>query len=516
MVKKFILISFFGLIACIGLHAQDINILSAGNLSNNKSSLSSDTVVIQELSELELEAIPSIRSTFNKMNKTYMAAKPLSQKLAKLSGEEQTYLSAEALKIKNWQRDPDSYIPWFMTLQDTSIIDPLFIPLVYREGLFSKDLKKEKLQEMDYAYVPSNKYQIYTPDSSLFKDEVAKAEFREDVYKYMVSNYPTYFKYSDRDMPKEKVEASQIQKEVKEDAQVKVNNDVNFEDVSAPVKFLPNRRYWTSTFESSIQFSQNYVSPNWHKGGVSNLNLYQRQYFTYNYNRNKVQITNDVEWKTSFYTAPKDTLRDYKVGDDVLRLHSNIGYQAFKKWYYTLDYTFQTQLFTNYQENTDVKLASFLSPFTMNVGLGMKYELSKTSSKVRNRKVAFSINLAPLSYTFMYSTNKDIQLSRHGFELDPETGEYKRILSQFGSTVNSTITFQFNKNVSWYSRLYYFTNYERVLGEFENRLNLALSRFFSTTITVNLRFDDAVTKSADYDTYLQINEIFSFGFNYKW
>jgi hypothetical protein len=205
------------------------------------------------------------------------------------------------------------------------------------------------------------------------------------------------------------------------------------------------------------------------------------------------------------------------VGDDVFRLHSNIGYQAFnKKWYYTYDITFQTQLFTNYQENTNVKLASLLSPFSVNMGVGMKYELNKSFSKVRNRKVALSVNLAPLSYTFMYALDKDIQLSRHGFERDPETGEYKRSLNQVGSTVNSTLNFQINKNVSWYSRLYYFTNYERILGEFENRFNFTLSRFFSTTITLNLRYDDAVTKREDYDSYLQINELFSFGFNYKW
>jgi hypothetical protein len=517
MAKKSTLILFVGLLYCFSAAAQDIEIISNGTLSGNiNARVQTDTLFYKDFDEKELDAIPSLRQYFDKINKTYKTPKQLSQKLATMSGEEQTYLSAEALRIKNWQRDPDTYIPWFMTFEDTSIVNPLFVPIVFRDGLFSKDMSEAKLKDMNLENPNAEKYRLYTPDTTLFAQETAEASFREDVYNYMRINHPTYFKYSDRDMPKGKVEAGQIHKEAKEDAQVKVSNDVSFEDVSAPVRFLPNRRYWTSNFESSIQFSQNYVSPNWHKGGVSNLNLYQRQYFKYNYNKDKVQITNDVEWKTSFYTAPKDTLRDYKVGDDVFRINSNIGYQAFKKWYYTYDITFQTQLFTNYQENTDVKLASFLSPFSVNMGVGMKYELNKSFSKVRNRKVALSINLAPLSYTFMYALDKDIQLSRHGFEKDPETGEYKRMLNQVGSTVNSTLNFQINKNVSWYSRLYYFTNYERVLGEFENRFNFTLSRFFSTTITLNLRFDDAVTKTADYDTYLQINELFSFGFNYKW
>ena len=116
----------------------------------------------------------------------------------------------------------------------------------------------------------------------------------------------------------------------------------------------------------------------------------------------------------------------------------------------------------------------------------------------------------------MYSIDKNIDLGRHGFEKNPETDEYKWKLSQVGSTINATMTFQFNRNVSWYSRLYYFTSYDRILGEFENRLTMAISRFFSTNISVNLRYDDAVTKKEDFDTYLQINELLSFGFNYKW
>ena len=116
----------------------------------------------------------------------------------------------------------------------------------------------------------------------------------------------------------------------------------------------------------------------------------------------------------------------------------------------------------------------------------------------------------------MYSTNENIDLGRHGFKKDEATGKYNRQLSQFGSTINATMTFQFNRNVSWYSRFYYFTSYDRMLGEFENRLTMAISRFFSTTISLNLRYDDAVAKKEDFNSYLQVNELLSFGFNYKW
>lgn len=78
------------------------------------------------------------------------------------------------------------------------------------------------------------------------------------------------------------------------------------------------------------------------------------------------------------------------------------------------------------------------------------------------------------------------------------------------------MTFQFSRNIIWYSRLYYMTDYKRIQGEFENRLNMAISRFFSTIISLNLRYDDGIAKNEDFDSYLQINELLSFGFNYKW
>lgn len=516
MAQKSGLMLFIGTIICSYMTAQEVQIIPNNKLNTQINTTSSDTVTFSEIDPSELDAIPSVRASFEKANKTYKAAQNPTQRLARLTKSEMMYLSPEALYWKNWRRDPETIIPSYMTLRDTSIVNPLFVPIVFKGGLFPRDINTLKLYDKDFASQSKTKYQIFKPDTSLFQEEVLTDNLRQQAYNYVRVKHPEYFRYSERDMPKGAVAAAPIQKETYEPTMIKVTNDVSFDDVEAPHKFLPNRRYWISHFESTIQFAQNYISPNWHKGGVSNLNLLNRQYFTYNYNKDKVQVNNDIEWKTNMFTAPKDTLRNYKIGDDVFRVHSNVGYRAFNKWYYTFDFTFQTQMFSNYQENTNLKLASFLSPFSVNMGLGMKYELNRAFSNVRHKKLSLSINMAPFSYTFMYSTNKDIDLGRHGFEKNPETGIYKRSLSQVGSTVNATMNFQFNRNISWYSRLYYFTSYDRMLGEFENRLNMTISRFFSTTISLNLRYDDAVAKKDDFDSYLQINELLSFGFNYKW
>ena len=494
--------------------AQEVNIISGNQLNQPVQTAVPDTFPLLDLEETELDKIPDLRAQFEKLNSSYSFPATPSENLLRFLKKDEIELSSEAQYWVNWVRDPSTIISPWATLRDTTIVNPLFTPILFKGGLIPKDLQ---LYDKDFIAKQRPNFPLFEPDTTLFQDETLKNKLQNTAYNYVRVNYPEYFRYSERDLPTDVVKTHVIKKATYEPELIKIESDPNaFSDVDAPVKFIPERRYWISHFESAIQFAQNNISPNWHKGGVSTLNLTNRQYFVYNYNKDKVQFTNELEWKTNVYTAPKDTLRDYKIGDDVLRLHSNIGYKAFNKWFYTFDATFQTQLFSNYAENTNNKLAGFLSPFNINLGIGMKYDLNKTFPNRRHKKLTLSANLAPLSYTFMYSTDKDIDLGRHGFKKNEATDKYNYKLSQFGSTINATMTFQFNRNVSWYSRFYYFTSYDRMLGEFENRLTMAISRFFSTTISLNLRYDDAVEKKEDFDSYLQINELLSFGFNYKW
>lgn len=124
--------------------------------------------------------------------------------------------------------------------------------------------------------------------------------------------------------------------------------------------------------------------------------------------------------------------------------------------------------------------------------------------------------MAPISYTFKYSARDDIDFGRHGFEKKSGTDEYNRSLSKFGSTIKTDMTINFNRSVSWQSRILYSTSYDRVEAEFENTLVMAISRFFSTRLYLYVRYDDGATKKEDFDSYFQLNELISFGFNYKW
>lgn len=510
-IKKYTTALFIAFSFCNLVNAQDTNVIVSDPMKRAKQVDQTDTLHFT-IDESELDGISDIRTQFEKQNKSYSPPSYPSENLLRFLKKDEIEISPEALYWATWVRDASTMFDNSMTFKDTIIVNPLFMPPLFKGGLLPMDLK---FYDKNFVQNLRPEYPWFTPDT-LFKEEKDRKQMEDMAYNFIRNNYPDYFQYSLNDLPNDIVKTHVIQKNTYEPELIKIQNEADFSDVTGPAKFIPERRYWVSHFESAIQLAQNYISPNWHKGGISALNLTNREYFVYNYNKDKVQFTNELEIKTNVFTAPKDTLHDYKVGDDVFRLHSNFGYKAFNKWFYTFDATFQTQLFNNYQENTTTKQAAFLAPLSINLGLGMKYDLNKTFAK-RHKNVTTSVNIAPISYTFMYSVLKNnIDLSRHGFKKNEETGEFENKLSQFGSTINATMTFQFSRNISWYSRLYYFTSYDRILGEFENRLNLAISRYFSTIISINLRYDDAVTKNEDFDSYLQINELLSFGFNYKW
>ena len=292
---------------------------------------------------------------------------------------------------------------------------------------------------------------------------------------------------------------------------------VNAQDQNLPVESTPERKYWTSSFESAVKFSENSTSANWHSGPTKTtiLNLFSKNIMKYNYEKDRIKFGNDLELRLNFYNAPNDTLRHYKVSDDFLRLHSNFGVKAFDSWYYTFDAEFKTQLFTNYQENTKNKQATFLSPYTVNLGLGMKYDYTKQYERA-DRSLGISVNMAPIAYTYMSAIDGNINRGRHGFPKDEQTGLYKNYLSTFGSMLDFQMTFKPNRDITWKSRYKYFTSYDRVVADFENSLDFAVNRFFSTLLFLHLRFDDGVTKANDTDSFLQWSQLISFGFSYKW
>ena len=269
------------------------------------------------------------------------------------------------------------------------------------------------------------------------------------------------------------------------------------------------RKYWFPGLESNIQFSQTYISPNWHKGGNSALALHSKQLLRLSYEKDKVNWLNELEWRLGLNAEIRDSLQGYNVSDDLLRLRSNLGIKAFKGWYYSLDVEARTQAFEQRSEDKTIVYSAFASPLTLTAGLGMKWVVDNKSKTHYGRRFRLDLNIAPLAYDFKWSARKDIDMTRHGFEED------KNIYSAIGSMLRANMIWDFTDTFAWESRLYYNTSYKRVETEFENSLVFAFSRYISTRVNVLLRYDDAVPITPENKSRLQIYEMLTIGFDLK-
>ena len=210
------------------------------------------------------------------------------------------------------------------------------------------------------------------------------------------------------------------------------------------------------------------------------------------------------------FNAPDDTVRSYRIGNDLLRYYGDFGVDAFLKgWSYSTNLEAKSQVFKSFPTNSNDLRSAFLAPLYVNAGVGLKYNLNKRSQKVRHRNFKLDLAISPISVNYKYVGNDLVDVKRYGIP------EGDKSVLDIGSTITSIIKYDITRYVTWDSRLTYFTSYNKVMTEFENSLNMALSNAFSTRIYVNMRFDDDVPPDPEWK-YFQINQTLSFGLNYKW
>ena len=266
-------------------------------------------------------------------------------------------------------------------------------------------------------------------------------------------------------------------------------------------------RNWIHSFNGSIQFSQAYLSDNWYQGGEKSLNALGQFLWNVKLNENvykKLLFENTVQYKLSINSAPQDEIRGYSISQDLFQVNSKFGYKAIKKWYYSTSLQFKTQLLNNYVSNTYDMKASVLSPAELNVGLGMTY-----SSNFMENKVKLDLSLSPLSMDMNYCREIE-KINPTSFGID----EGKHVKMAYGSNVEAKVVWKLCPEITWTSRLFSFTNYDHVQGDWENTLDFSINKYLSTRFYAHLRYDNSVAKDPSWN-YWQFNEILSFGFNYK-
>lgn len=267
------------------------------------------------------------------------------------------------------------------------------------------------------------------------------------------------------------------------------------------VVLKPN--FWTIKGDYYLQFLQNYISGNWYKGGESNYSMVGSATIEANYNnKQKVKWDNKLEVKLGFQTTKSDTVHSLKTSEDLFRYTGKLGLQATKKWYYTVQVLAYTQFMRNYKANQDMVLSDFMSPFNLNVSVGMDYTVDWFKSRLTG-----TIHLAPAAYNYKY-VGRLALASRYGLD------EGNHSLHDIGTLFTVDLKWKFSDNISWLTRLYGYTTYQRCELEWENTFTFQFNKYISTKLFVFPRFDDGA-KRDDKHGYWQFKEFVSLGFSYS-
>ena len=260
--------------------------------------------------------------------------------------------------------------------------------------------------------------------------------------------------------------------------------------------------FWTRKGDGFLQFMQNYVSDNWYKGGESNYAMLGNLVLEANYdNKSRWKWDNKLELKLGFQRSRSDTVNKFKTNEDLIRLTSKVGLQATKNWYYTVQMIAYTQFTRGLKSNDHKVYSDFMSPFNLNLGLGMDYKV-----KAFGEKLTGTVNLSPVAVNFRYVDRLALSTS---YGLD----EGKHTLFDLGSQVTADLEWKMSDNVTWKSRFYTFTSYKRIEVEWENTFALKVSKYITANLFLYPRFDDAGKRDLDMG-FWQFKEFSSLGFNY--
>ena len=257
---------------------------------------------------------------------------------------------------------------------------------------------------------------------------------------------------------------------------------------------------WFREARTLVQFTQNYISPNWYKGGNSSLAMLAIARGNINYKKGDFLWENNGEWRMGLSTTGKsDTIHHVNVTDDLLKLHSKAGYQFYKKLYVSGYLDFQTTFLPSWKTNSTQVKSTFMTPIRFNIGIGIDYKPLDW----------LTINFSPATYKLVHASVSDsLRVNVTEFGID----KGKATLSEFGSSVRVEAKYKPLREIELYTLLYFYTNYHQVEFDWQIECDFIINRFLSTHLTLHPRFDSTV--KSDEPQKMQFKELLSIGFNH--
>ena len=278
------------------------------------------------------------------------------------------------------------------------------------------------------------------------------------------------------------------------------------DDIDVELKVTkPN--FWKTSGKFSMQFTQNYFSETWYKGGNNNGTMLSQLLLTANYNDQKrIQWDNSLDLRLGFVTTTSDSCHSFLTNNDKINLNSKVGIKAMESsWYYTFSMQAYTQFLPGYKSNDRRSYSDFLAPLDVNASIGMDYK-----PKLKKDGWSLSVALLPLSYKLRYISTDDENI-HSAYSM---VGEYAK--HDYGSRLEYNHNFKLLSNLTWRCRLYYYTTYEYAEMEAENTFSFSFNKYISADFYTLWRFDDSRNPKFKDDNlgYFQFKEYLTLGLSY--
>ncbi|MBR5884343.1 MAG: DUF3078 domain-containing protein [Bacteroidaceae bacterium] len=261
--------------------------------------------------------------------------------------------------------------------------------------------------------------------------------------------------------------------------------------------------FWATSGRGTFNFSQSYSSDNW--GGTRSYSGLSTLDLTANFNnQRKILWNNSLNARLGFQNARGDSRRAFRPTDNSLRINSNIGYQAWKKLYYSSDVTMNTKIVPQYNTGTDVCNSDFLSPLDMTVGVGLKLTFS-----IFKKKFNGTIQMSPVSYQMRYVQRERLAT---GFGVRPGHQSYHK----WGPSLNANASWPLAKNINWSTRFTWNSNLSYTSFQWENNFSFQVSKYINATLHIYPRYDDSNPGAKNKNgRYFFFKESLSMGMNYS-
>lgn len=266
---------------------------------------------------------------------------------------------------------------------------------------------------------------------------------------------------------------------------------------------------WTLIGNGTIGFTQTSLT-NWAKGGESALALLIMSKYNANYSKDKVKWENGAEFR---YGISRTKTRGLEKNDDKIELQSRFGYSAFKKWYYSAETNFRTQIARGYNFPEKQKaISAFMAPGYLTISFGLDYKPNKN----------FSLFLAPFTSKTTYVTDT-IAVNPSTYGLEPG----KKKLWEPGMIVKANWHANLAENITYDTKGEFFNNYrysfQKFAFEWEQMLIMQVNRSFNVRVMTQLIYDyNTKFPILDYNGVeigrkpkWQFKELFTIGFVYK-